>query len=402
MQFRDLSILAFVAGAAAQTWTTCNPMEKTCPSDAGLASSSYTVDFTKGASDDWKITAGSLEYDPSLGAVFSLGKKGDSPTIESKWYIFFGSVSFYMRSAPGTGIVSSAILQSDDLDEVDWEWLGGFPGDVQTNYFGKGNTTSYDRGGHSAVADGQGTFHKYTIEWTEATTKWLIDDVLVRTLNYADAVGGANYPQTPMNIRVGIWAGGDSGNSQGTIDWAGGETNYGAGPYKMYLQKIEVQNYNPGSSYTYGDKSGSYSSIKIDGASGNTKGDESAETTSAAASSAAASSTVVSSAVSTSAAPATSTIVSTKTSQPASSKTTESSTKHTSVTAPTTLTMVPYPTVSASNSTASHAPTRIITSVIGSNSTAAPIPSQTHAASSATRLGAGASMLAAVAAFLLL
>ncbi|KAH7349786.1 cell wall glucanosyltransferase Mwg1 [Plectosphaerella cucumerina] len=397
MQFRDISILALAVGAAAQTYTSCNPMEKTCPSDAGLASSSYTVDFTKGASDDWKITAGSLEYDDSLGAVFSLAKKGDSPTIESKWYIFFGSVSFYLRAAPGTGIVSSAILQSDDLDEVDWEWLGGVPGDVQTNYFGKGNTTSYDRGGHAAVADSQGTFHKYTIEWTESTTKWLIDDVLVRTLNFADAVGGANYPQTPMNIRVGIWAGGDSGNSQGTIDWAGGETDYAAGPYKMYLQKIEVQNYNPSSSYTYGDKSGSYTSIKIDGASGNTKGDESAETSSAAAASSA-TSTVVSSITSS---------ASTKTSEPAS-KTTESSTKHTSAAVETTLTRVSPSTTASANATASStaSSTRIITSIISSNSTASPsgaVPSQTHAPSSATRLtGAGASMLAAIAAFMLL
>jgi len=48
-------------------------------------------------------------------------------------------VSFYMRAAPGTGIVSSAILQSDDLDEIDWEWIGGSSTKAQSNYFGKGN-----------------------------------------------------------------------------------------------------------------------------------------------------------------------------------------------------------------------------------------------------------------------
>ena len=44
-----------------------------------------------------------------------------------------------MRAAPGTGIVSSAILQSDDLDEIDWEWIGGSSTKAQSNYFGKGN-----------------------------------------------------------------------------------------------------------------------------------------------------------------------------------------------------------------------------------------------------------------------
>jgi hypothetical protein len=75
----------------------------------------------------------------SSGAEFTINKSGDHPTIQSKWYIFFGRVSFFLKAAPGTGIVSSAILESDDLDEVDWEWLGGsdYVSKVQTNYFGK-------------------------------------------------------------------------------------------------------------------------------------------------------------------------------------------------------------------------------------------------------------------------
>lgn len=75
----------------------------------------------------------------SSGAEFTITKSGDNPTIQSKWYIFFGRVSFFLKAAPGTGIVSSAILQSDVLDEVDWEWLGGsdYVSKVQTNYFGK-------------------------------------------------------------------------------------------------------------------------------------------------------------------------------------------------------------------------------------------------------------------------
>jgi hypothetical protein len=76
----------------------------------------------------------------SSGAEFTVSKSGDHPTIQSNWYLLFGRVSFYLKAAPGTGIVSSAILQSDDLDEIDWEWLGGanYDGKVQSNYFGKG------------------------------------------------------------------------------------------------------------------------------------------------------------------------------------------------------------------------------------------------------------------------
>jgi hypothetical protein len=91
-------------------------------------------------------------------------------------------------------------------------------------------------------------------------------------LNYADAVGGKNYPQTPMNVRIGIWAGGDPGNDPGTIEWSGGETDYNAGPFTMVLEKIEVVNENPAKSYSYGDLTGDYQSIRIDGAGGSVKG----------------------------------------------------------------------------------------------------------------------------------
>jgi hypothetical protein len=194
-----------------------------------------------------------------------VSKSGDAPTLQSNWYILFGRVSFHIRAAPGTGIVSSAILQSDDLDEVDWEWLGGRPAQTQSNYFGKGNTSTYDRAQWVASADTQGSVHNYTITWSSSATTWYIDDKAIRTLAYADALGGKNYPQTPMNVRVGIWAGGDKGNDEGTIEWAGGLTDYANGPYTMVLEKIEVVNEMPGSSYTYGDMSGSWESIEIEG-----------------------------------------------------------------------------------------------------------------------------------------
>lgn len=262
MQIRQLALALLPAVAHAQTYTSCQPLNETCDPDTGLDQYTYSVDFTQGKNSDWNITAGSLTYDSSLGAAFTINKKGDAPTIQSKFNIFFGVVSVFMRAANGTGIVSSAILESDDLDEIDFEWLGGENSQVQTNYFGKGNTTSYDRGKTLSMTDAQGTTHNYTIEWTSAATKWYVDGVLQRTLNYADALDGKNYPQTPMSVRLGIWAGGDSDNSEGTIEWAGGETDYSDSPYTMYVQKVDITNYNPASSYTYGDMTGDYTSIK--------------------------------------------------------------------------------------------------------------------------------------------
>ncbi|KAJ4382454.1 transglycosylase [Didymella sp. IMI 355093] len=239
-----------------------------CPADTALSSSTYTHDFTTSGADNdaWEVTADNVTY-TSSGAEFTITKAGDAPTIRSKWYIFFGRVSFFLQAAPGTGIVSSAILESDDLDELDWEWLGGtdYESKVQTNYFGKGNTTLYNRAAWAPASSTQTTTHNYTIAWTQEATTWYVDGVAIRTLASADALGGKNYPQTPMTIRIGIWDGGASSNDPGTIEWAGGLTDFAQAPFTMVLEKIEVVNLNPGAQYEYADLTGDYTSIKVVG-----------------------------------------------------------------------------------------------------------------------------------------
>jgi len=128
---------ALAALANAQTFTDCNPMEKECPNDPAMPQN-FETDFTTGkdAIKGWKQTAGSLTYN-NEGAVFSVAKQGDAPTIGSETYLHFGYVEVKMKAAPGQGIVSSIVLQSDNLDEVDWEWIGGVDPKVQMNYFGK-------------------------------------------------------------------------------------------------------------------------------------------------------------------------------------------------------------------------------------------------------------------------
>jgi beta-glucanase (GH16 family) len=252
--------------ASAQTYTDCNPLEKTCPADAGSTESHLSFDFTQSSAlDKWTTTAGTVNTG-SNGAEFTLAKRGDAPTIETDFYILFGEISITMKAAPGQGIVSSLVFESDDLDEIDWEALGGDTTQIETNYFGKGDTSTYDRATWPAVSDPQNTWHTYKISWQEDATTWYIDGAAVRTLNYADAKEGTRYPQTPMRIRIGIWAGGDPSNGEGTIEWAGGETNYAGAPYTMYVKNVDIVNANPAESYTWTDKTGSYQSIKKSGA----------------------------------------------------------------------------------------------------------------------------------------
>jgi len=68
-----------------------------------------------------------------------------------------------------------------------------------------------------------------------------------------------------MGVRLGIWAGGDpTGNSNGTVEWAGGVTNYKEGPFTMTVAGLYVEDFSTGKSYTFGDKTGSWESIQIE------------------------------------------------------------------------------------------------------------------------------------------
>ncbi|KAJ5135214.1 uncharacterized protein N7515_004492 [Penicillium bovifimosum] len=258
--------VALAGTATAQTSTTCNPMKKSCPANTGLNKYHFNADLTSGSLDHWKTTAGKVDSD-DLGAKFTVAKQGDAPTLESEFYIFFGHVDVRMRTASGTGIISTWILESDDLDEIDWEQISTYDSKIQTDYFGKGNTTSYDREGTVAVSKPEDTFHTYSIDWTSERIEWSLDGKVERTLKYADAVGGQNYPQTPMRVRLGIWAGGDPDNEEGTIEWAGGTTDYSSGPFSMYIESVDIVNYNPAAAYEYTDMTGSYKSIKATNAS---------------------------------------------------------------------------------------------------------------------------------------
>lgn len=254
---------SLAASVTAQTYTSCNPMKKSCDPDVGLAASSYTVDFTKGADDDnWEGTGhGDVKY-TSDGAEFTIDKEGQSPTIQTKWHMFFGRLEVHLKAAPGQGIVSSIVFLSDVLDEIDWEFLGGRPNEAQSNWYAKASTDN-TQSLTFPVDNAQADFHNYTVHWTSESIEWYIDSTKVRTLAYPS--GGVNYPQTPMRIKLGIWAGGDTKqNEEGTIEWAGGPTDFSKAPFTMVVQKVMVQNLNPADSYTYGDETGSYKSIKFD------------------------------------------------------------------------------------------------------------------------------------------
>lgn len=260
-------VLSATQLAYAQTFTDCNPMEKKCDPDPALGTT-IDVDFTQGPNDlFYEFDGTKIDYDEN-GAVFTINKETDAPTVGTNKYIFFGRVDVTVQAAFGQGVVTSFVLQSDNLDEIDWEWLGGDTTQVQTNYFGKGDTTTYDRGAYHNVPNPQTTTHTYSIDWTKDHVQWYIDGAMVRELKYADAKGGTRFPQTPMEIRIGTWVAGRKDAPKGTVEWAGGYTDFSQGPFIAYYKEIKITDYSNGvegaTEYVWEDGSdGSWESIRV-------------------------------------------------------------------------------------------------------------------------------------------
>lgn len=264
---------------SAQTYTDCNPLDKTCPADPALGTT-IVVDFTSEASvtEHFNLSSGTtLTYDSTNGAAFVINEVGQAPTITSQKYIMFGKVDVVMRASPGTGIVSSVVLQSDDLDEIDWEFLGSVDSTVETNFFGKGNTTTYDREVTVAAASNQDDFNTYTVDWTADRILWQVNGVTLRTVNYGDALTlyGKNYPQTPMTVKMGNWiacasaAAATASATEGTCEWVGGYVDISNAPFTQYVKSVTIQDYGCATSYYYSDTTGDYTSIVSEGSCSN-------------------------------------------------------------------------------------------------------------------------------------
>ena len=90
-----------------------------CPSDTALGKT-VTVDFAAGESTEFSVETGTSITYGTNGAEFIMTSEGLASTIVSNNYIFFGKVEITLRAANGTGVISSFVMESDDLDEIDW------------------------------------------------------------------------------------------------------------------------------------------------------------------------------------------------------------------------------------------------------------------------------------------
>jgi len=90
-----------------------------CPKDPALGGN-YEHIYGGEAPGFTATGSGDMVLYKDDGAHFRVEKTNDAPTITSNFYIMYGKVDAVLLAAPGAGIVSSLVLLSDVLDEIDW------------------------------------------------------------------------------------------------------------------------------------------------------------------------------------------------------------------------------------------------------------------------------------------
>ncbi|OAA64155.1 Concanavalin A-like lectin/glucanase [Akanthomyces lecanii RCEF 1005] len=296
-----IAATTFALAVSAQTSTKCSPLKQDCPADPAVGKKGISCDFTKGACDALEHIAGKAVTYGSQGAVSAVDAPLQAPTLVSKESIFFGRIEVEMQAAPGQGVVTSIVLLSDDLDEIDLEALGSTNDNIQSNTFSRGDQEKHDLLGLLPVSDLTGASHKYTVDWTTDRIEFSVDGAVKRTLRRADIP--ERYPESPMQLKVGAWVAGYKDGDEGRTHWAGGIADFSKGPSSSFFKRIKVTDYAGGSSatdrdvkeYTYGDRSGNAKSIQIHLADGSTTTADSPSSGSASSSSSSSSSSASSS-----------------------------------------------------------------------------------------------------------
>ncbi|KAF1730450.1 putative glycosidase crf1 [Beauveria bassiana] len=247
-----VSAAALALAVSAQTSTTCSPLKQDCPADPAVGKKSIRCDFTKGACDAFEHIAGKeVTYGPR-GAVSAVDAPMQAPTLQSKKTIFFGRLEVVMQAAPGKGVITSIVLLSDDLDEIDIEAVGSDTARIQSNTFSRGDSTRHDLLGYLPVADTTAAAgHTYTVDWTTERIEFAVDGVVQRTLRRADIPD--RYPESPMRVKLGAWVAGYEGNAPGTIEWAGGVADFSRGAAEAVFERVTVTDYAGGSAATERD-----------------------------------------------------------------------------------------------------------------------------------------------------
>ncbi|KAJ9063378.1 putative glycosidase CRH2 [Entomophthora muscae] len=155
--------------------------------------------------------------------TLKMSKPNTGTSMYSTKLITYGRISADIKTSRTGGVVTSFILQAQDLDEIDFEWVGYNLNSTQTNWFKYGQFPPPPASNADFLPsrDTFADFHTYTVDWSPKRIQWLIDGKVERELNTGNP---SIFPSSQSRVGFGIWDGGSG--AEGTREWSGGPVNF--------------------------------------------------------------------------------------------------------------------------------------------------------------------------------
>ncbi len=181
--------------------------------------------WSNGEFQDCTFQQGNVAVLPGGGVALALqdaaGLERPSSCAELQTHATFGYGTYEVRvrAARAHGVVTAFFTYTgpgqkppQPHDEIDFEFLGKAPQNVQANYFANG----VGEHGHDIPLglDAADRMSDYAFEWTPDAIRWFVDGRLMHEVLRKD---GAPYPTTPGKICLSIW----NGRGPNMTSWLG-------------------------------------------------------------------------------------------------------------------------------------------------------------------------------------
>lgn len=203
---------------------------------------------------DWLYSGNIIDYADENSLILAMPKNSGGTVLTSTRAVWYGKITARMKASHLGGVITAFILFSGIQDEIDFEFVGADIEKVQTNYYWQG-TLNYNHSTNITVDDVFDDYHTYELDWHEDYITWSVDGTIGRTLykneTYNSTTDTYRFPQTPSQVHLSIWPGGNATNAPGTIAWAGGEINWDApdisdpGYYYAIVNEVNITCYDP-------------------------------------------------------------------------------------------------------------------------------------------------------------
>lgn len=157
----------------------------------------------------------------TLNDAGASGRRFASGEYQSRRFFGYGRFEARLKAVAAPGIVTGFFTYTGPTfkgaphDEIDFEFLGKSPRQVQLNYYTDG------KGGHETMIDlgfdASEDFHTYAFEWRPDSIRWFVDGRQV----HEETGARGPLPSHPGKIFLHVWAGKNLDGWLGRVSYPG-------------------------------------------------------------------------------------------------------------------------------------------------------------------------------------